>query len=296
MNGEAYLQAQLDSFKAQTHTHWTLWVSDDGSTDQTHAILARFKSGFPAGKVNIVTGPQKGFAANFLSLLPKIHPPADYYAYSDQDDIWQADKLALALQWLQTVAADKPALYCTRTELIDEDGKHLGFSRLWSRQPGFQNALTQNIAGGNTMVFNHAAHQLLQEAGSQLGIIAHDWWTYLVVSACGGQVFFDPRPTLQYRQHANNLIGANHDLTAPLRSVQRLMAGRFKQWNTQNIAALQKLQTHMPPGNQAVLQTFATARTATFVARLCGVYKSGVYRQTPSGNLGLILATLFSRI
>ena len=296
MNGDAFLQPQLDSFKTQTYPNWTLWASDDGSTDQTHAILARFKSGLPEGKVNIVTGPKKGFAANFLSLLTKVDQPADFYAYSDQDDIWLPGKLAFAVKWLQTVASDQPALYCTRTELIDANGKHLGFSALWPRPPGFQNALTQNIAGGNTMVFNRAAQLLLAEAGSNFEIIAHDWWTYLVVTACGGAVFFDSTPTLQYRQHANNLIGANHDLAAPVRSAQRLMAGRFRQWNTQNIAALQRLLPHLPPENQKVLQTFAKAREASFFARLRGIYKSGVYRQTLRGNIGLIVATLFRRI
>lgn len=296
MNGEAYLQAQLDSFKTQTHANWTLWVSDDGSTDQTHAILARFKSSSPAGQVHIVKGPQKGFAANFLSLLAKVAQPADFYAYSDQDDIWLPQKLQLAAQNLRAWPASQPALYCTRTELIDAHGKHLGFSKLWLREASFKNALTQNIAGGNTMVFNRAAQQLLAEAGSGLEMIAHDWWTYLVVTACGGKVFFDTTPTLQYRQHANNLIGANHELTAPLRSVQRLMAGRFRLWNTQNIAALQKLLHHLPQQNQTALQTFAKARTAPFFARLYGVYQSGVYRQTLSGNLGLIAATLLKRI
>lgn len=296
MNGEAYLQAQLDSFKTQTHANWTLWVSDDGSTDKTHAILARFKSSSPAGQVSIVKGPQKGFAANFLSLLAKVGQPADFYAYSDQDDIWLPQKLQLAVQNLRAWPASKPTLYCTRTELIDAHGKHLGFSRLWPREASFKNALTQNIAGGNTMVFNRAAQQLLVEAGSGLEMIAHDWWTYLVVTACDGKVFFDATPTLQYRQHANNLIGANHELTAPLRSVQRLMAGRFRLWNTQNIAALQKLLHHLPQQNQTALHTFAKARTAPFFARLYGVYQSGVYRQTLSGNLGLIAATLLKRI
>ena len=296
MNGEAYLQAQLDSFKAQTHTNWTLWVSDDGSTDSTLAILDRFKSGFAAEKVTVLTGPKRGFAANFLSLLCKTSTSADFYAYSDQDDIWLPEKLTRAAACLKKVASGRPALYCTRTELIDANGNHLGFSKLWPRPPSFQNALTQNIAGGNTMVFNRAAQQLLAEAGSEFDIIAHDWWTYLLTTACGGDVFFDSAPTLQYRQHANNLIGANHDLGAPLRSIQRLMAGRFRKWNSQNIAGLHKLQHQLPAKNQAVLQIFAKARDASFFARLQGIYQSGVYRQTVSGNLGLILATLAKRI
>lgn len=296
MNGESYLQAQLDSFKAQTHSNWTLWASDDGSTDQTLNILARFKSNFAAGKVTIVSGPKKGFAANFLSLLTRVEPAADFYAYSDQDDIWQPSKLQLAAQWLRSIASDKPALYCTRTELIDANGMHIGFSRSWVRKPSFQNALTQNLAGGNTMVFNHAAQKLLFMAGSHVDIFAHDWWTYLVVTAVDGEVFFDTTPTLQYRQHDNNIVGANHGLTAPLGSVKRLITGRFKLWNAQNIAALKQLDEYMPHTNKAVLQMFDNARSEPLFARLSGVYRSGVYRQTLVGNLGLAVATLLKRI
>ena len=71
-NGSAYLREQLDSFCAQTESNWVLWVSDDGSLDGTMAILQEFADRTFPGRVNIVKGPQLGFAANFLSL---IHNP-----------------------------------------------------------------------------------------------------------------------------------------------------------------------------------------------------------------------------
>lgn len=296
MNGETFLPEQLASFKHQTHTDWQLWVSDDGSKDDTLLLLERCRTSLNPGQMTLIAGPRKGFAANFLSLVCKYDGQADHYAYADQDDIWNNNKIAQALQWLDTVPAHQPALYCARSELIDSAGRHLGFSKAWPRSPSFQNALTQNIGGGNTMVFNHAARQLLMEAGSDLGVVAHDWWTYLVVTACGGVVYFDTLPTLQYRQHQNNLIGANHELTAPFRSVFRMLRGRFKQWTTNNISALQKLNPKLTTENQRILQTFSRARQKGFFGRLHGVYKSGIYRQTRMGNLGLILATLLGRI
>ena len=296
MNGEAYLPEQLASFKHQTHANWHLWVSDDGSKDGTLLLLERYQTRLNPGQMTLTAGPRKGFAANFLTLVCKYDGLADHYAYADQDDIWNADKIARALRWLETIPAHQPALYCARTELVDSAGQHLGFSRAWPRSPSFQNALTQNIGGGNTMVFNHAARQLLMQAGSDLDVVAHDWWTYLVVTACGGVVYFDTTPTLQYRQHQHNLIGANHDLTAPFRSVSRMLQGRFKQWTTNNVLALERLKPRLTTDNQRILQTFSAARQKNFFGRLHGVYRSGIYRQTRMGNLGLMLATLLGRI
>lgn len=296
MNGEAYLSEQLESFTRQSHTNWTVWVSDDGSKDRTHSILEAYQSGLQPGRVTITSGPRKGFAANFLSLACKSNVSADYYAYADQDDIWQPNKISRALQWLSTISPETPALYCGRTELVDARGQHLGYSKAWTRPAGFRNALTQNIGGGNTMVFNHAGRKLLLDAGQDLDVVAHDWWTYLAITGAGGEVFFDAEPTLKYRQHQNNLIGANHDLTAPLRSIGRLIEGRFKKWNTNNIAALQRIENSLTPVNKVTLRQFSEARNKNLTGRVVGVLKSGVYRQTVIGNIGLLLATIFKKI
>lgn len=296
MNGEAYLAEQLDSFEHQTHNRWQLWVSDDGSSDGTHGILETYRSRWTRNRCEVRKGPRKGFAANFLSLVCNAEISADYYAYSDQDDIWKNDKLALALRWLSTVPSDTPALYCSRTELVDATGKHIGYSRSFVRTPSFRNALTQNLGGGNTMVFNHAARKLLVHAGADVGVIAHDWWTYLVVTGCGGQVFFDQTPTLRYRQHDRNLIGANHTFTAPFMSVRRLFEGRFQTWNSQNISALQKLKDFLSPESSTALGIFSAARNQRFWQRLSGVRRAGVYRQTILGNIGLFVAAALRRI
>jgi glycosyltransferase involved in cell wall biosynthesis len=109
--GQHYLAEQLVSFAAQSHTNWKVWASDDGSEDDTHAILEDYLQKWPTGRLSIHFGPAEGFAANFLSLSCKTAIEADYYAYSDQDDVWESDHLARALDYLKTVPADVPALY-----------------------------------------------------------------------------------------------------------------------------------------------------------------------------------------
>ena len=100
-NGAAFLDDQLKSIADQTHANWTLFVSDDGSTDATGNILKRFAANH-AQRTVVRNGPGKGVCANFLSLATDPAIDADYFAFSDQDDVWYKDKLARALTWLAT--------------------------------------------------------------------------------------------------------------------------------------------------------------------------------------------------
>lgn len=295
-HGQHYLAEQLDSFAAQTHSNWEVWASDDGSEDGTHAILEAYQQKWPEGRLSIHFGPAEGFAANFLSLTCKASVEADYYAYSDQDDIWEVDKLERAVGWLKSVPSHIPALYCTRTRLVDVNNQEIGLSPLFTKPPSFTNALMQNIGGGNTMVFNNATRSLLREAGDNLPVITHDWWVYMVVTGCGGRVFYDSEPTLRYRQHGGNLVGMNASWPARFKRIRMLMQGQFRDWNGGNIAALRSLSHCLTPENQEILERFARAREMSLVPRLIHLKRSGIYRQTLFGNLGLIAAAVFRKI
>ena len=183
-NGERYLPEQLQSFVDQTHTNWSLHVSDDGSSDATCDIVRRFCAGLQ-NPITLRSGPQRGFARNFMSLACALDIMGDYFAFSDQDDIWYKNKLERALDWLTTIPDELPAVYCSRTEIVDVAGRHLGFSPLFTKSPSFKNAIVQSVGGGNTMVFNAAARSLLAAIG-EIDIVSHDWWVYQIVSAAGG--------------------------------------------------------------------------------------------------------------
>jgi glycosyltransferase involved in cell wall biosynthesis len=114
-NGARFVKGQLDSYERQDHQNWQLWVSDDGSADETLSILEEYKNKWPKNKLKLFVGPQKGFAANYLSLVLRKEIIADYYAFSDQDDIWQDTKLSRAIKLLKNAEQKSPALYCSRT-------------------------------------------------------------------------------------------------------------------------------------------------------------------------------------
>jgi glycosyltransferase involved in cell wall biosynthesis len=294
-NGAPFLGAQLESYADQWHKNWFLVVSDDASRDATREMIERFAAEHPQ-RVAVRQGPQQGVTANFLSLATDPTIEADYFAFSDQDDVWHADKLTRALAFLAAVPGNTPALYCGRTELMTEDGHIYGLSPLFRRPPSFRNALVQSLGGGNTMVFNHAAKKLIEAAGAQQ-VVLHDWWLYQLVSAAGGSVFYDPQPMLKYRQHADNLIGSNQGGLARLLRIRLMLEGRFRDWNETNITALRRVPNHLiTPANRQILDLFATARNAGLPKRLAHLRRSGIYRQTLLGNLGLIAATVLNRI
>ena len=294
--GQRFLHDQLASFEAQSLKAWTLLVSDDGSSDRTLDILQEQQKLWGRGKLNLQSGPRQGFAANFLSLTCQADINADFYAYADQDDIWEADKLERAVSWLKTIPNDVPALYCSRTRVVDEENKTLGFSPLFKRPPSFANALIQNIGGGNTMVFNHATRKLLCQAGKDIEVVSHDWWAYIFVSACGGKVYYDAYPSVRYRQHENNIVGCNNSWRARLFRMRLLAQGRFKKWNTINIQALKRLESMISPEHRQTLSLFIQSREHSIFRRLLTLKRSGVRRQSLAGQVSLFVAALFGKI
>ncbi|WIE48887.1 glycosyltransferase family 2 protein [Pseudomonas sp. GM17] len=295
-NGESFLSEQLESIERQSYRNWTLMVSDDGSQDRTLTILQAYGDRWGSGRLSVAMGPKRGFVANFLSLTCRTDIEADFFAWSDQDDIWGEDKLQVALDWLQTIPAQVPALYCGRTQLVSDSGATVGYSPCFSLPPRFANALVQSIAGGNTMVFNQAARVLIREAGAGVKIPSHDWWAYLLVTGAGGVVYYDPEPKMQYRQHDENLIGSNSGWAASLVRLRMVFQGRFYEWSEQNIHALEAMQHRLCEEHQVTLARFKGARGQTLFRRVLGIRLAGLYRQTFLGNLGLILATLLKKI
>lgn len=294
-NGQNYLAEQLESIVSQTHKNWELWVSDDGSVDQTNSILKNFQNQSNQTMV-IKDGPKKGFAENFLSLVPIVETRSDYYAFADQDDIWEPNKLKYAIDWLKTIPENRPALYCSRTKLVDENLNDIGFSPLFERKPSFLNALVQSIAGGNTMVFNHSAFKLLQDAKNISPIVSHDWWVYLLVTGAGGSVFYDPIPAIKYRQHNTNLVGNNTSWHARLHRLKMLYKGGFKKWIDYNCEALVSIHHLLTQENRLVLQKFLLARKVGFFSRLIKINQLGLYRQSFLGNISLRIGMLFKKI
>jgi glycosyltransferase involved in cell wall biosynthesis len=293
-NGGKFLAQQLESIGQQEGVKLAIHVSDDGSQDQTQSILKAFRERWGQTRLSVVQGPKRGHVDNFFSLI-FANIEGDYFAFSDQDDIWDADKLSRAVKALSSLPEDRPALYCSRTLLIDKYGATIGLSPLFVKPPGFANALIQNIGGGNTMVMNRKARNLLCAVGP-VDIVAHDWWTYLLVTGSGGSVVYDPRPSLSYRQHHDNVIGASTAWRDRFKRFFLALQGRNRLWNTKHVIALQQNRTYLTIESQRILDDFSAARDKPLPRRPLLLWRSGVYAQSAWGNLGLIAAALLKKL
>ena len=296
LNGAPFLKEQLLSFVSQTHENWVLWVSDDGSSDQTLDILQGTQNDWGSDQIKIVEGPRKGFAANFLSLACRPEISTDYYAFSDQDDVWLPLKLQRALDLLKNEPHENAVLYGSRTQLTDATGKVLGLSKLTPRFLNFRNALVQNVASANTMVFNNSLRDLVRAAGPQLNIVSHDWWLYLLTTALNGKIIFDQEPFINYRQHKHNLIGDNSTLPAKIHRFKGLFSGRLKRWIQQNHRCLTVVEHRLPPDNVQAAKALAAIHSSKLFRRIRLFKDSGVRRQSPIGTFALLVAALLKQL
>ena len=219
--GGRFVEEQLRSILDQLPADGRVTVRDDGSTDDT---VTRIDS-VADTRVTVIRGQNIGYVRSFFALLAGAPDDADLFMLSDQDDVWLPNKVAQAAAHLAPLQ-DRPALYCSRLRLVDEDLRPLGLSPAWPRPPSFRNALTENIVTGCTCAFNRAALPLVRQYGDPSLIYFHDWWLYLVVSAFG-HVIVDPEPTILYRQHAANAIGMGSGLRRWLAILRFL---RKKNW------------------------------------------------------------------
>lgn len=292
--GERYICEQLTSIEEQSYANWKLIVSDDGSTDNTLSIVNRF-SARNVPKVEVTVGPQKGFVSNFLSLLLREDMNASYYSFSDQDDIWYKNKIYRAVQWLKTISHSKPALYCSRTHLVNSNGESLGLSPLFKRPPSFSNALVQNIGGGNTMVMNAAARELIRQAGI-VDVVSHDWWIYILISGAGGDIYYDPEPGMEYRQHDENLIGMNIGLRARLFRLKKIIQGQYRTWNAAHIYELDKISFLLTTENKRKLTFFKLMHEKNIFFRIYYFLKLNLYRQKKIDTLAVFIAALLKKV
>lgn len=298
--GERFIGEQLESIAAQTHPHWRLLISDDGSDDRTVAICQAFARQHPEWSVTLVQGPRQRSTANFLHLVHHVDgfSDGDLFAFCDQDDVWLPEKLsrAVATLTMAPVAPGQPALYGARTQLVDDRLRPIGLGRLPQRPLGFGNALLQNVASGNTMVFNAALLQLLRRVDPRHAVL-HDWTAYQAVTGSGGWMHFDAQPCLLYRQHAHNLIGSQGRSWDKVQRMSLLMRGQYRTWGDQTEAAMKDLHDQLTPESQRLLDNFRQMRRKPgLIARLRAGADSGLWRQTRSGRASFWLGLVLNRM
>ncbi len=278
-NGGRFLGAQLESLLNQTHGGWELCWRDDGSDDDTVRLMQAFTEGSGRGRCRRTDAGVRrlGITASFMQLL-RAAPPSPCVAFADQDDVWLPEKLARGADRLAGVAPDLPALYCARQVLVDATLHTLRLSSIVLQQPSFPASLTQNVATGCTVMLNQAAVRLIASSTPPPGSL-HDWWCYLVVSAWGGPIFVDPVPTVLYRQHHANAVGAPSTMTRRAIAAVRRGPDIFMQLFRAHVGALRGQPGLLSSDAQHALDIIAEGLSGNIVARLRALLLPGLKRQ-----------------
>lgn len=261
--GERFVEEQLRSILDQLPAEGQIIVRDDGSTD---GVVARIEA-LADARVTVVRGTNLGFARSYLSLLDAVPDDADVIMLSDQDDVWLPGKIARAVSSLAPMG-DRPALYCSRLQLVNEALRPLGLSPAWPRPPSFRNALTENIAVGCTCAVNRAGLLLARRTGDVRLVRFHDWWLYLVLSAFG-EVIADPEPTILYRQHAGNAVGARSGWSRYVAGARLLGERNWVHAMFGQIENFRRVHADsLAPEDRQILDRYFDARRPAAVARL----------------------------
>lgn len=276
-NGQQFLAEQIRSIQEQSYTDWTLFIRDDGSSDNTKEILKDFEH--QDSRIHLIDSDKSdnlGVIKSFHKLVN--HDRADYYFFSDQDDVWLPNKLELSLKEAQNYLADLPLMVYMDLKVVNQDLEIMTESMVKSQShhanTELVQELTENTVTGGVAMINHALAEMWQETDD---ILMHDWYLALLASAFGNLVFID-QPGELYRQHSDNVLGA------------RTLSKRFKKWIRPHILfavywdliknsqkqARHLLQMPLSQSNRELIEAFVTIMDKPMLERFRILRKYGL--------------------
>ena len=260
-NGEKYLKNQLDSLMAQSYKDFEIIARDDGSADDTVEILKSY------GIKLLETNENLGAKSSFATLLNYTveHSDAEYFMFCDQDDVWseyKVEKTLTKMQEMEQQFSDIPLLVHTDLEVVDEklntiNSSFYTFQKINPFEDNLNKFLVQNSITGCTIMINRELAQKCLPIPSKA--IIHDWWIGLVASKFG-KIGYLNSPTIQYRQHNNNTVGAKgFSIYMIVKKIYMLFTSDIvKQYQSQSQAFLEQYQSELDIETIKMLEDFTT--------------------------------------
>lgn len=211
-NGEQYIREQLDSILNQTYVDWVCYIHDDGSTDNTWQTIKKYEADYPDKFVVLNYEKCGGACKNFISLMK--YSSENYIMFSDQDDVWAKNKIEVTLNRMKSIEADSDKPYAVFTDLyvVDENleiisKSFMSYSKHKPNKLMERDLFVANPAPGCTMMVNRKLLQMASLCKHPEEVEMHDWWCMLIASIFGQIAYLD-EPTIYYRQHGTNTLGA----------------------------------------------------------------------------------------
>lgn len=203
-NGAKYIVEQIESLLTQKNIDIVLQIRDDGSTDETVDILARYNED---ERIKVRFENNRGYAKSFFSILQNVDRTCDYFAFSDQDDVWLENKVSEAVRCIEAVE-DKtvPLLYVSALTRVNEKLEFLSLQDFPNLKLNLKGEFTRHRLAGCTFVFNQYLLDLMLKFNENLmNLVAHDeLMTIVCIAHSKGRVLFDPRSFILFRRHGNN--------------------------------------------------------------------------------------------
>lgn len=300
-NGERFVAEQIDSILGQTHQNLHLLIRDDNSTDRTTTILEEKVSQYP-GRITIIeTEKNLGVIQNFSALMQEA--TAEYVMLADQDDVWFPDKVEKTLKKMQelekTSAKNTPLLVHTDLRVVNQRLEEIAPS-FWqytclspSLGDSIYKLLGQNVVTGCTLMMNHSL--LKQSLPIPVGAAMHDHWIALV-AAKFGKIDYINSPTMLYRQHDLNQVGAQGGGSAILFNKliknRRVFVERIKKSLQKQVLQaeifLERYEKNIPPCDKKAIQGFCRLLRGSFFQKLHLTNRFGTIKSGFIKNVGLL--------
>lgn len=218
-NGEKYIQEQIKSLQDQTFTNWDLYVSDDGSTDNTCLILNRIKQNEPRiKKILINQNEYHGAFANYFNVMNYVKKNCsnkyDYFFYCDQDDVWKKEKMSDQIRIIEKNSQnDKPVFCYSDLELCDvnlkdsQDKISNHIKQQFVENP-FNEFFKEQYVWGTAMAHDRKLWDLIvvEDVNKIKNNIPHDSYVSRYAAIYANIKFID-RPLVLYRRTGNNVTG-----------------------------------------------------------------------------------------
>ena len=293
-NGEKYISEQIESILGQTEKDWVLYIHDDGSKDNTVALIKDYERKYPE-QVVVVEGPVTGGAkTNFLYLFTQVEAP--YYMCCDQDDIWLPEKIALTKKEMENLSRadeERPCLVFTELKVVDGELNVLSekmstYQGLDCEKLKFNRALIQNVVTGCTMMTNRALRDELCKITDAGAVLMHDWWALLVATRFG-KVSYIEDATILYRQHGNNGVGATNAASF-LYKLKRMLEGEDIKQSLENTRKQAKAFADLyQEDEKSLVGQYAKIASLNKIARIRFYNKNDVKKSTKAKNIGLMI-------
>lgn len=296
-NGEKYIEELLESILNQSYTNFHIFVRDDGSSDNTYNKIVTIHD-VNKEKITVIDSSYNiGVKSSFSNLISYVldYFEFEYFMFADQDDVWLKNKISKSYTMMNQLNQQKPII--VHTDMYVTDSKLNVISKsFWEYQhinpekSSFNRLLVQNVVTGCTIIFNRKLASMAVPIPEKA--IMHDWWLGIIASAFG-DIHYDKEPTIYYRQHESNTLGAHNYsyksmfskiFTINLFDHNLIQAQIFRNVFYNELSDIQKV----------IINSFCKLKKLSFFERLRIICKFGFYKNGVFRNLAMILFFLKS--